>query len=595
VSIPILADQSTRGLLTRLVANHVRPHWGRVGLSILCMGLAAAATAANAWLMEPVLDKVFVARDTGMLYLIPLAVIASALIKGVATYFQGVLLNYVGQRIISDLQIKLFEQTVRADLAFFNDNPAARLAIRLTHDVSLMRAAITQSLVGLSKDSLTVVFLVALMFWQDWRMAMIAFVVFPMAFLPVRRMGKRMRKISNNTQVEVGALLTTIDEAFQGIRHVKAYLMERQETAKLRAIVERIFDLLHKNARTRSAANPIIETLGSVAVAAVIFYGGWQVIAGETTPGTFFSFITALLMAYQPIKSVANLNNTLQEGLAAAARVFALEDMSPKIVDRKGAATLAKAAGEIRFEGVTFSYRADRKALDGLTLRIPAGKTVALVGPSGGGKTTILNLLPRFYDVDSGRVTLDGYDVRDLTLDSLRANMALVTQETSLFHDTIRANIGYGKPGATDGEIREAARIAGALDFVEALPDGFMTVVGERGSKLSGGQRQRVAIARAFLKNAPILLLDEATSALDNESERLIQQSLATLMKGRTTIVVAHRLSTIVDADLICAIEDGRLVESGSHAELLKQGGLYAKLHALQSSAKDKEASAAPA
>ncbi len=592
MSIPILADQSTRGLLTRLIANHVRPHWGRVALSILCMALAAAATAANAWLMEPVLDKVFVARDTAMLYLIPLAVILAALIKGVATYFQGVLLNYVGQRIISDLQIKLFAQAVRADLAFFNDNPAARLGIRLTHDVALMRAAITQSLVGLSKDSLTVVFLVALMFWQDWRMALIAFVVFPMAFLPVRRMGKRMRKISNNTQVEVGALMTTIDEAFQGIRHVKAYLMEHQETAKLRAIVERIFELLHKNARTRSAANPIIETLGSIAVAAVIFYGGWQVIQGQTTPGTFFSFITALLMAYQPIKSVANLNNTLQEGLAAAARVFALEDMAPKIVDRKGAAALGKVAGEIRFEGVTFSYREDRKALDGLTLRIPAGKTVALVGPSGGGKTTILNLLPRFYDVDHGRVTLDGYDVRDLTLDSLRANMALVTQETSLFHDTIRANIGYGKPGATDAEIREAARIAGALDFVEALPDGFMTVVGERGSKLSGGQRQRVAIARAFLKNAPILLLDEATSALDNESERLIQQSLATLMKGRTTIVVAHRLSTIVDADIICAIEDGRLIEFGSHAELLNRGGLYAKLHALQSSAKDKDARA---
>jgi len=595
VSIPILADQSTRGLLTRLVANHVRPHWIRVALAIVCMALAAAATAGNAWLMEPVLDKVFVARDTTMLYLVPLAVIAAAFVKGIATYFQGVLLNHVGQRIITDLQIKLFQQAVRADLAFFNDTPAGKLAIRLTHDVALMRAAITQSLVGLSKDSLTVVFLVALMFWQDWRMALIAFVVFPMAFLPVRRMGKRMRKISNNTQVEVGSMMTTIDEAFHGIRQVKAYLMERHETAKLREIAERIFTLSHKNARTRSAANPIIETLGSVAVAAVIFYGGWQVIAGETTPGTFFSFITALLLAYQPIKSVANLNNTLQEGLAAAARVFALEDMSPKIVDRPGAATLGKVAGEIRFEGVAFSYRSDRKALDGLTLRVPAGKTVALVGPSGGGKTTILNLLPRFFDVDHGRVTIDGYDVRDLTLDSLRANMALVTQETTLFHDTIHANIGYGKPGAADADIREAARLAGALDFVEALPDGFMTVVGERGAKLSGGQRQRVAIARAFLKNAPILLLDEATSALDNESERLIQQSLATLMKGRTTIVVAHRLSTIVDADLICAIEDGRLIESGAHGELLKRGGLYAKLHALQSSAKDREPNGASA
>jgi ATP-binding cassette, subfamily B, bacterial MsbA len=592
VSIPILADQSTRGLLTRLVANHIRPHWGRVALSIVCMALAAGATAANAWLMEPVLDKVFVARDTTMLYLVPLAVVIAAFIKGVATYFQGVLLNHVGQRIISDLQVKLFEQAVRADLAFFNDNPAGKLAIRLTHDVGLMRAAITQSLVGLSKDSLTVVFLVALMFWQDWRMALIAFVVFPMAFLPVRRMGKRMRKISTNTQVEVGSMMTTIDEAFHGIRQVKAYLMERHETAKLREIAERIFTLSHKNARTRSAANPIIETLGSVAVAAVIFYGGWQVIEGQTTPGTFFSFITALLLAYQPIKSVANLNNTLQEGLAAAARVFALEDMQPKILDRKGAATLGKVAGEIRFEGVTFSYREDRKALDGLTLRVPAGKTIALVGPSGGGKTTILNLLPRFYDVDQGRITIDGYDIRDLTLDSLRANIALVTQETNLFHDTIRANIGYGKPGATDAEIRDAARLAGALDFVSALPEGFDTVVGERGSKLSGGQRQRVAIARAFLKNAPILLLDEATSALDNESERLIQSSLATLMKGRTTIVVAHRLSTIVDADLICAIEGGNLIEAGGHAELLKQGGLYAKLHALQSSAKTAPVSA---
>ena len=589
MSIPILDDQSTRGLLRRLLARHIRPHWRRIAGAIACMALAAAATAANAWLMEPVLDKVFVERRTEMLYLIPLAVVAAAMIKGFSSYGQGVLLNHVGQRIISDLQVKLFAQAVRADLAFFNDNPAAKLAVRLTHDVSLMRQAITQSLVGISKDALTVVFLVALMFWQDWQLALIAFFVFPAAVFPVLRMGKRMRKISGNTQVELGALMTAIDEAFQGIRHVKAYRMEAHETAKARGIVENVFELVRKNARTRSASHPIMETLGSLAVAAVIFYGGWQVVEGRTTPGTFFSFVTALLLAYQPVKSLANLNNTLQEGLAAAARVFALEDMRPQIVDRPGAAALAQVEGEIRFEGVSFAYREDRLALDGLTLRVPAGKTVALVGPSGGGKTTILNLLPRFYDVARGRVTLDGYDIRDVTLDSLRANIALVTQETSLFHDTIRANVSYGKPGASEPEIKDALRAAGALDFVSELPEGLDTVVGERGAKLSGGQRQRIAIARAFLKNAPILLLDEATSALDNESERQIQASLATLMKGRTTIVVAHRLSTIVDADIICAIDEGRLIESGTHAELIARDGLYAKLHALQDSAKSEE------
>ena len=589
MSIPILADQSTRGLLRRLLARHVRPHWRRIAGAIVCMALAAAATAANAWLMEPVLDKVFVERRTEMLYIIPLAVVAAAMVKGFSSYGQGVLLNHVGQRIISDLQVKLFDQAVRADLAFFNENPAAKLGMRLTHDVFLMRQAITQSLVGISKDALTVVFLVALMFWQDWQLALIAFFVFPAAVFPVLRLGKRMRKISGNTQIELGALMATIDEAFQGIRHVKAYRMEAQETAKARGIVENVFELVRKNTRTRSASHPIMETLGSLAVAAVIFYGGWQVVAGQTTPGTFFSFVTALLLAYQPVKSLANLNNTLQEGLAAAARVFALEDMRPTIVDRPGAAALAAVAGEIRFEGVSFAYREDRLALDGLTLRIPAGKTIALVGPSGGGKTTILNLLPRFYDVARGRVTLDGYDIRDVTLDSLRANIALVTQETSLFHDTIRANVSYGKPGAAEAEIRDALRAAGAIDFVDALPEGIETVVGERGAKLSGGQRQRIAIARAFLKNAPVLLLDEATSALDNESERQIQASLATLMKGRTTIVVAHRLSTIVDADLICAIDEGRLIETGTHAELIAKDGLYAKLHALQASAKTED------
>jgi subfamily B ATP-binding cassette protein MsbA len=582
MKIPALSDQSTRGLVARLVRNHVRAHWGRLSAAAVCMALAAAATAVNAWLMEPALDKVFVERDQTMLVLIPLAVMAAASIKGLASYGQGVLLSHVGQRIISDLQARLFALTVRADLAFFNDSQSAKLSIRLTHDVGLMRQAITQALVGISKDALTIVFLVALMFHQDWQMALAAFVVFPVAILPIVRLGKRMRKTTTSIQDHIGALMAVLDEAFQGIRHVKSYRMEDEESAKARRTIEDIFRLSQKQARTRSAASPIMETLGSVAIAIVIFYGGARVIEGATTPGTFFSFVTALLLAYQPVKSLANLNTTLQEGLSAAARVFALEDMRPSIVDRAGAIELSAVRGELRFDGVTFGYRADRRALDGIDLVVPAGRTVALVGPSGGGKTTLLNLLPRFYDVDAGRVLVDGHDVRDVTLASLRANIALVTQETGLFHDTIAANIAYGKPGADVAEIREAARLAGALDFVDALPDGLSTIVGERGAKLSGGQRQRIAIARAFLKNAPILLLDEATSALDNESERLVQASLAMLMKGRTTVVVAHRLSTVVDADVIYVIEAGRVAESGTHVGLIAKGGVYARLHALQ-------------
>jgi subfamily B ATP-binding cassette protein MsbA len=582
MEIPRLADQSTKALVGRLLDRHVRRHWKRLALAAICMALTAGATALNAWMMEPVLDKVFVERNSAMLYIIPGIVVLAALVKGLSSYAQGILLNFVGQRIIADLQTKLFAQTVRADLAFFNENSSSKLAVRLSHDVGLMRQAITQAITGITKDALTVVFLVGLMFYQDWQMALVAFVVFPVAILPIVKLGKRMRKVSTSMQGEIGGFVSLIDEAFQGIRHVKAYGMEAAETAKAKLSTERIFELTHKGARTRSAASPIMETLGSVAIALVIFYGGFRVIEGATTPGTFFSFITALLLAYQPVKSLANLNTTLQEGLAAAARVFALEDMQAQIVDRPGAVGLPAVRGDLRFQNVGFRYRPDRSALDGIDIHVPAGKTVALVGPSGGGKTTLLNLLPRFYDIETGSIRIDGFDIRDIKLESLRGHIALVTQETSLFHDTIRANIAYGKPDASEADIRAAARAAGAIEFVEALPEGFSTVVGERGVKLSGGQRQRIAIARAFLKDAPILLLDEATSALDNESERVVQASLASLMKGRTTVVVAHRLSTVVDADLIYVIEGGRVAESGTHAQLAAAAGVYARLHALQ-------------
>ena len=577
-----LASDSTLALAKRLVRDHVRPHWPRIVLAVIAMGFAAAATAANAWLMEPVLDKVFVQRDRTMLFLVPVAVIAAALVKGIANFAQALLLNHVGQRIIADIQVKLFTHLIHYDLQFIHDNPTGRLISRVTNDVNLMRVAVTSSLTGIAKDSVTVVFLVALMFYQDWFMSLIAAIAFPLAIWPVIRVGRRMRKVSANTQVETGNLAAVLDEAFRGARHVKAYGMEAHEISRASRVIESLFRLVLKATRTRNASPPITETMGSLAVALVIFYGGSQVIAGTTTPGTFFSFITALLLVFQPVKSLATLNAALQEGLAAAARVFTLMDSEPEIRDRQGAKPLKISRGEIVLDDVHFSYGTDKSALSGLSLAVPGGKTVALVGPSGAGKSSVLNLIPRFYDADRGRVLIDGVDVRDTTLSSLRAAIGIVSQEVSLFHDTVRANIAYGKSGASDAEIAQAASLAGATEFIAGLPQGYDTVVGERGMKLSGGQRQRIAIARALLKNAPILLLDEATSSLDTESERQVQAALATLTKGRTTLVIAHRLSTIVDADLIYVIESGRVVEQGKHAELVARSGVYARLYAAQ-------------
>jgi len=391
-----------------------------------------------------------------------------------------------------------------------------------------------------------------------------------------------MRRVSADTQVQMAELTTLLDETFQGARVVKAYGMEGYETTRADRIIESIFALIWKAAKVRSINRPVMETLGGIAVAAVIFYGGSQVVAGATTAGTFFSFITAMLLAYQPLKNIANLNANLQEGLAAAQRVFFMLDVNPEIVDRPDARPLAVSGGAISLDAVRFGYVDDISALDGIALDIPAGETVALVGPSGAGKSTVLNLIPRFYDVDEGAIRIDGVDVRDVTTPSLRAAIALVSQEITLFDDTVRANIAYGRPGASEDEIVEAARNAGAHDFIEALPQGYDTHVGGRGLNLSGGQRQRLAIARAMLKDAPILLLDEATSALDTESERHVQAALARLKQGRTTLVIAHRLSTVVDADRICVMDGGRIVESGSHAELIAGKGAYARLYALQ-------------
>ncbi|MCR6629077.1 MAG: ABC transporter transmembrane domain-containing protein [Magnetospirillum sp.] len=582
----ISLDYSTAVLVRRLLREGIRPYWRMIALAALCMALSAASTAMYAWLMDPIINKIFVARKAE--YLWPLAgiIIATFAVKGIGDYGESVLLSRVGLKVIADMQNRLFSRLMALDVAFFHANQTGKLMSRLTNDVSAMRFAVSNALTGAGKDASSVAFLIGLMFYQDWLLSTLTFFVFPLAILPIRKLGRRMRKVTANTQEQTGLLSTYLNQAIQGIRVVKAYGMEEYEKRKVGSLVDALHELTFKAARVRSASSPIMEMLGGIAITVVIVYGGSQVIAqADTNPdraGAFFSFITALMLAYKPMKALASLNTNLQEGLAAAARCFEVIDSHANIIERPGAGDLVVREGNVHFSGVFFTYDGAKAALDGVDLDVPGGRTVALVGPSGAGKTTILNLLPRFFDATDGHVLVDGQDVRDVSVASLRSKIALVSQEIMLFDDSIRANIAYGRFGATDEEIETAARMAAAHEFIMALPEGYDTVVGERGLNLSGGQRQRLAIARAMLKNAPILLLDEATSALDTESERQVQHALEQLMKGRTTIVIAHRLSTVVNADLIHVMDRGRVVESGDHNALMALGGLYARLYAMQ-------------
>ena len=578
----LLHENTTYALVKRLLKESVRPYLKWIGFALVGMVFVAGATAASAWLMKPVINDVFVAKNKEFLLPISIAVLVTFAIKGFANYAQSVIMHYVGQRIITDTQHRLYGHLTRMDLGFFHQTPTGSLISRFTVDINMMRAAVSNALTGIGKDFLTLIFLVGVMFIQDWYLAVIAFVVFPVAILPIVKLGQRIRKVTVSTQEEIGQFTTLLEQTIQGARVVKAYRMEEYEKGRFRKIAERVFQLVFKSARIRSMASPIMETLGGVAVALVIFYGGFRVIEESMNPGAFFSFITALLLAYEPMKRLANLNASLQEGLASAQRLFGLLDTKPNIIDKPDAATLKIKGGNIVLNQVNFSYIPKHPVINGVSLSVPAGKLVALVGPSGAGKSTILNLIPRFYEVDSGIIKIDGIDVRDATLDSLRGNIALVSQEITLFDDTVRANIAYGRPDASEKEITQAAKNAAAHDFIEAMSNGYDTYVGERGTKVSGGQRQRLAIARAMLKNAPILLLDEATSSLDAESEREVQAALMELMKGRTTLVIAHRLSTVIEADLIHVIDNGKLVESGNHPELLSKNGTYARLYALQ-------------
>ncbi|MDV7338023.1 ABC transporter ATP-binding protein [Terasakiella sp. A23] len=582
-------DTRTFPLMKRIFVEFVLPYKTQLVIALIFMAVSSAAAALSMWLLKPVVDEIFVAKNTDMLWNVGAGIIFVFIVKGISQFGQTATMSWLGLRIVSDLQIKLYDHLMKLDLSFFHDNPTGTLVSRFMTDAVLMRNTATKVLTSAGKDLTLLIGMVSVMLIANWQLALFALIVFPITIGPVLKIGKRIRKVSTNTQIEFGHLLTFLNQSISSIRHVKAYRMERYERGQMRFHTENIRRLIFKSERTKALNSPIMETVIGFTVALVIVYSGYQVISGIKTPGDFFAFLASAFSAYEPAKRLAHLNAEMQGGLAGAVRVFGMFDLKPAIHNIENARPLNIKGGEIDLKNVTFKYADGTVALKDMNVHIPAGKTVALVGPSGAGKSTVLNLVPRFYNLDKGSVCIDGQDVSEVTLASLRKSCALVSQETVLFDDTIRANIAYGRQSASEEDIITAAKHAAAHDFIMELPDGYDTMVGEDGVKLSGGQRQRVSIARAMLKNSPILLLDEATSALDTESERKVQSALQELMKDRTTLVIAHRLSTVVDADLIYVIDKGTVAEQGSHAELVAQDGIYAKLYAMQFNEEESE------
>ena len=567
-------------ILKRLFRDSIRPYSLRLFSSLFFMVIIALCTGATAWLLDPAIDKIFLDKDESMLLLIPIAIILTLLIKSIATFIQIVLLNGVAQNVIADTQIKLFKKIINADLAWLHKVHSAKIISNFLYDVTLLQDSVSSSLANGVKDILTLICLLGVMYYQDWQLATISIIAFPLVGILTRRLGKRIKKASTESQEETGTLASILSENLDGTRIVKAYQQEDEEIEKLSKSVFRRMTKILKGANARGAASPFAEFLAGFGIAGALYYAGLRGLQGELALNEFVSFLGAMMLAFQPLRRIAQINATLQEGFAAAIRVFGLLDQKSLINEAQNAPNLSIGKSDITFEDVTLSYEGQiNSALKGINLRIPHGKTTALVGPSGSGKSSILNLIPRFYDPDKGNVKIDNQDIKELTISSVRSSLALVSQEPVLFDMSIYDNILYGKPEASREEVIDAAKAAAAHEFISELPKQYETIVGEKGYSLSGGQKQRISIARAFLKNAPILLLDEATSSLDTESEHLVQNAISVLMKDRTTLVIAHRLSTIINSDQIIVLDSGSVAEIGTHEELLKKNGVYKKLY----------------
>ncbi len=554
------------------------PHFST---AVLCMLAFSATNGALPFLVQHVFDDIFAQKNARALQLLPLLILVTFLFRGVANFGHTFLMEYVGLRIVTDLRNALNTHLQSLSLAFFHRTPTGTILSRVTNDTTMVREALTQSSASILCDATTLLALIIVAFLKDWFLASLAFIVFPVTIFPLTQLYKKMRSSSKRGQSSLGRLTALLQETIQGNRVVKAFGMEAYERERFAQENQRLFQHSLKAGRLRSFVPPMVELVAAFGVAAVVWYGGSSVVSGERTQGAFVAFLTAMLLLYEPFKHLTRTNAALQNGLAAAERLFEVLDQRSEVEERPQAQTLTGIRQKIRFTDVSFRYQQEW-VLRNIDLEIRAGEVVALVGPSGGGKSTLADLIPRFYDVTTGQIAIDGIDVRDLTLRSLRAQIAVVTQFTFLFNDTVRNNIAYGAPSRPLEEVIAAARAAHAHEFIRALPQGYDTEVGELGVRLSGGQRQRLAIARALLKNAPILILDEATSSLDNESERFVQAAIEELMVGRTVLVIAHRLSTIQQADRILVMVDGQIVEEGCHDELLAHNAQYRKLYDLQ-------------
>jgi ATP-binding cassette, subfamily B, bacterial MsbA len=572
---------SNKEVLSRLY-RLIRPFKYQFMVAMFAALVVAGLSGAQAYMVKPLLDKIFFEKSSHYLSILPFALVALFAVKG---FFYGLnfyLLEKIGQTVIRDLRVRVFEHIHLQSLSFFNKTPTGELISRVISDIIFMQGAISTVVVGLLRDFLQVIILLVVIFSMNWKLAMLSLIFLPGAAIPIVKFGRKFRVISTRMQEETAEVSNIMHESITGAPVVKAFTMESYESKRFSLQVGKLFTTIMEDAKYRRIQHPLMEVIGGIGMALIIWFGGKEVIAGNSTPGTFFAFLTALVMIYEPIKAVSKINSAVQQGLAAAVRVFGLLDQKASIISKPDAKDLPPFQDVIRLQNLQFSYDENIPVLKDINLTVPAGEILAIVGPSGSGKSTLANLIPRFYDIKEGSLLIDGMDIRDVSLKSLRDQIALVTQQTILFNDTIRNNIAYGDQKRSEEDIRKAADAAHALQFIEKLPEGFDTIIGESGNRLSGGERQRLSIARALLKNAPILVLDEATSALDTESEREVQKALENLMKDRTTFVIAHRLSTIKNADRIIVIKDGRIVEEGTHDNLLELAGEYETLYNMQ-------------
>ena len=573
--LPKLTDQQ-KELLTL-----VKDRWVKLAMAAVCSMVMAGMTAATAYLVKPVVENIFEQKDARMLTVIPFVVIAVFFVKGLATYGSVYFLNYVGQDIIMALRNRLFNHMQHLPLAFFQREKTGDLMSRITNDVNILNSMFTSAITGSIRDFFTIIGLVSVTFYLIPKLAIYAFVILPIAAFPIFHFGRKIRRVRLGAQEAMADTNAYLHETIFGTKIVKAFGMEDHEKKRFEGKSRKIFRLEMKEVRVRAMSSPIMELLGGFGIAFIIWYGGKGVIAGTYSFGTFMSFLTAVGLVYQPLKKLSRLNNAVQRGMAAVDRIFYILEQKSDIVEAASPVIIQPEPHGIIFENVSFRYGKDSVLRD-INLEAKAGEIVALVGMSGGGKTSLVNLIPRFYDVTQGAVLIDEVDIRLISIASLRSQIAIVTQEPILFNDSVRNNITYGSPDASEKKIIEAAEAAYAYDFIKQMPSGFDTSIGELGGHLSGGQKQRLCIARALLKDAPILILDEATSSLDSESESLVQKALGNLMEGRTTFVIAHRLSTIGYAHRIIVITDGQIVEEGCHEELLASRGQYYKLYQMQ-------------